>query len=1219
MAVHLYKRGIYLSVAAAVSLASCATPDRSAQLPPVGERGDSPWVFRSVLDNHPRMVTFALSKKLWAAYDTQTAALYKVWRDGVDFDGAVYTTRHGPQPSATGSGYIVNDIPQPWRVIDYDGEKTPEIQYLGHRFSNGRAYLRYALRYGEGRQIEIEELPEAVAGIEGAPGFLRQYTIVDNPHKAKVVQLVAVQSLKSAADVRTNGKWSIEKQNEVEGALSIHGRLELRPDTTQLIAIFGQEPVIAPPPKAGVSHRGVYLMEKSDCSVCHNKSEQTIGPALDQIAYRYKNTPTTVSMLAQKIISGGSGAWGSVPMSPHPTLSLDESRTIVRYILGLDKADVEGLDLGASTATAELPTNIPKGMQSGVALQYYDIADRFDGLPVIERNQLPNKTAIASNIQFTSYVYLPGDRTFEEFKEKHKFVLHASGSINIPETGEYGFRLLDGNGDSRLFFDSRKVIETHGSNSQEQRIRLTAGWHPFFIEYASSPITVKRENREIFTHQLAWLWRPPGKEEAFVPQSVLASAPISKEISSGPKSYVLMPSSEIPGDRSPLSDVHPAFKLVNIRPESFKPKVAGMDFLPDGRLVVSTWSADGGVYILDGVQGDSAAGVKVKQIASGLAEPLGLKVVDNRIFVLQKQELTELIDRDGDEIIDDYPLVSNNWRVTPNFHEFAFGLLYENGGFYATLASAIMPGGAPAQPQAPDRGKVVRIDRKTGAVETVARGLRTPNGIGFGVDGEKFIADNQGNWLPASKIVHVQPGAFYGFREVDPAHDKDLPETQPVVWLPQDEIGNSPSNPAPFNVGIYAGQMLHGDVTHGGLKRVFVEKIDGAYQGCVFPFTQGMEAGVNRIVWGPDGALYVGGIGNPGNWGHEGKLSYGLQKLAPSGQDAFEMLAVRIKANGIEVEFTEPLRPGDGLRPEDYDISQWRYVPTKIYGGPKVDEETLPVRSVRLSPDRRRAFLELQGMKPRHVVYVHLATPFVDAANRESWATESWCTVNAIPADVRGEPGSAVIANTLTAEERAAGWKLLFDGRSTQGWRNFNKRGLDRRWRVQEDSLMLFAKGGGDIVSEQQFENFELSYEWKIAPGGNSGVFFGVQEGKYDTPWRTGPEMQVLDDDAHPDGRLPSHRAGANYDLHIPKYSATKPVGSFNAARLVVNRGHVEHWLNGRKVVEYDIGSDDWKKRLAASKFASLPDYARITRGHLAIQDHGDQVWYRNIKIRTLP
>ena len=251
----------------------------------------------------------------------------------------------------------------------------------------------------------------------------------------------------------------------------------------------------------------------------------------------------------------------------------------------------------------------------------------------------------------------------------------------------------------------------------------------------------------------------------------------------------------IPGDKYPVQGVHPSYDLTQARPDDFFPKVGGMDFLSDGRLVVSLWDAEGGVYILDGVESGNPAKMTAKKIAAGLAEPLGLKVVDDNIFVLQKQELTQLIDHDGDELTDEYATVCNSWTVSSNFHEFAFGLDYLDGYFYGNLAIGIMPGGASGTNQPRDRGRTFKVSQKNGSFETLTQGLRTPNGIGRGVDGELFISDNQGDWLPASKIMHVSKGAFFNSFAVTPEEKKDLPVKQPMVWLPQDEIGNSPGNP----------------------------------------------------------------------------------------------------------------------------------------------------------------------------------------------------------------------------------------------------------------------------------------------------------------------------------------------------------------------------------------------------------------------------------------
>ncbi|MEO6758477.1 MAG: DUF1080 domain-containing protein, partial [Saprospiraceae bacterium] len=568
-------------------------------------------------------------------------------------------------------------------------------------------------------------------------------------------------------------------------------------------------------------------------------------------------------------------------------------------------------------------------------------------------------------------------------------------------------------------------------------------------------------------------------------------------------------SNTLPGDGAALTEVHPAYDLSQARPAEFLPKVSGMDFLPDGRLLVTVWDATGALYALENVSSGDPKKIKVKKIAEGLAEPLGIKVVDGDIYVLQKQELTRLIDHDKDGIIDEYQCFAKGWRASANFHEFAFGLVYKDGYFYATLATAIMPGGASARPQITDRGKVMKISKADGSLEFIARGLRTPDGIGIGPDNEVFVTDNQGDWLPASKLVHVKPGAFYGSYSVDSLNVLGLPVQQPIVWLPQDEIGNSPTQPTVLNDGPYKNQIIFGDVCYGGLQRVFMEKVNGEYQGTVFRFMQGLEGGTHRLVWGPDGALYIGCIGNPGNWSQEGKLWYGLQRLKYNDQSVFEMLAVRAKTDGVEVEFTEPLRAGDGWDPAQYAVEQWWYKPTHDYGGPKMDPEKLPVRSANISADRKKVFLEIPGIKPGHVVYLHLKNLPLSSLGHEIWTTETWYTMNAVPADDFGAKTEKVAYtpaadNTLTEQEKADGWQLLFDGSTTNGWHNYGKQSIGASWIVNDNALHLEAKpdpnggwqaaNGGDILTASEYENFELTLDWKIGPCGNSGIIYNVVE-----------------------------------------------------------------------------------------------------------------------------
>lgn len=206
--------------------------------------------------------------------------------------------------------------------------------------------------------------------------------------------------------------------------------------------------------------------------------------------------------------------------------------------------------------------------------------------------------------------------------------------------------------------------------------------------------------------------------------------------------------------------------------------------------------------------------------------------------------------------------------------------------------------------------------------------------------------------------------------------------------------------------------------------------------------------------------------------------------------------------------------------------------------------------------------------------------------------------------------------NTLTAEERAAGWRLLFDGESTEGWRGYMREDMPGGWRV-EDGTLTRAAAGGDIVTTETFADFELTVDWRLEPGGNSGVFFRAIEGP-EYVYHSGPEMQVLDDSGHPDGGDPLTSAGSNYGLHPAPRGVVRPVGEWNESRIVVEGRHVEHWLNGQKVVEYEFGSDDWERRVAGSKFAEWPPYGRAEEGYIGLQDHGSRVWFRNVKIRPI-
>lgn len=228
--------------------------------------------------------------------------------------------------------------------------------------------------------------------------------------------------------------------------------------------------------------------------------------------------------------------------------------------------------------------------------------------------------------------------------------------------------------------------------------------------------------------------------------------------------------------------------------------------------------------------------------------------------------------------------------------------------------------------------------------------------------------------------------------------------------------------------------------------------------------------------------------------------------------------------------------------------------------------------------------------------------------------------------------------NELTAQERAAGWRLLFDGKTLAGWRGLGYDSVPTaHWVVVEGTIKKIASGkvptlpdgqplqGGDLMTVDSFADFELSWEWKVTPGANSGVKYNVSEAlsvrEAPNHAALGFEYQVLDDDLHPDGKLPTHRAGALYDLVAPNdQKHLKPVGEWNQSRVIFRGNHGEHWLNGARVLVFELGTPQMDSALAASKFRSMSWFGarRPGGGHIVLQDHGDEVYFRSIKVRPL-
>jgi len=1212
---------------------SCGDDSKSNE--PGKERPHSPFVFRSVLDKNPRMITFALSNDLWAAYRVGSCTLYKAWQGNVNFEGPVYNTMHGPQPTTIGNAYMENTTENVWTLKDANNtDLKASIEYKGHRMVGDGAEMIYEMTApGLEQPIVITEQPEASESETNQPIFERTFTTNNVPDGYTVYFSFNTNSIIVESNIKTNGTLTVDRKEETEikkrNILKLEGTLALNPNgSTFLNTTFISTPVIINPLNMGSEeeeesetlHPGARLIAKNDCKTCHNKNVKTIGPAYISVAQKYKTTEDNIAMLSAKVKNGGTGIWGNQIMNAHPNLSDSHIRKMVEYILSLDAG--EDTELAEDSPADDISQKLQPvaavqdtDLIPGLVTTVYDWKNLGNTIPDVQ-GKTPKYAGIMPNFDNVR------DDGFKGLE--NDFVLIAEGYIDIEKSQNYAFRTWSDDG-SILYLNDKKILDNdgmHGVEYKEAELFLEEGCYKLRYEFMQGA----------GGKFLSLNWKPQDYDAwKVVPREVLLHSEAQQQVI-GDKILPMANITSIPGDRSPLVDVHPSFTLSQARSEVFTPKVGGIDFLSDGRMVVSTWDAAGSVYLVENHKSDNPEEIKHSLFAHGLAEPLGVKVVDDRIFVMQKQEMTELVDTDDDGVADEYLTLCDDWQVSANFHEFGFGLEEKDGYLYATLATAIEPGGASTNPQLKDRGKVLKVDIESGERSFVAHGLRTPNGIGLGYGGDIYVADNQGDWLPSSKIVQVQEGAWYGSRSVDFEGTEGLTETPPVVWLPQDEIGNSPSTPLSINVGPYTNQMIHGEVTHGGAKRVFVEEIEGQRQGALFRFIQGLEAGVNRLRWSPDGDLYVGGIGSTGNWGQSKKLWYGLQRLSYNGNSTFEMLAVRAQSNGMEIEFTESLEPGDGWQPNSYQVMQWYYEPTIEYGGPKMDNRELKVKSATVSDDRKKVFLEIDGIKDNHVVYIRLVDKFISSTGKSIWSPECWYTMNKVPKDRMGavkSPPFSLAHNTLTPVERQQGWKLLFDGKKISEFRNFKKETLGTAWVIDDESIHLDASkdpnggwqvvDGGDIITDQEYENFDFKLEWKISNCGNSGIMFNVVEAEqYDHAWRTGPEMQILDNTCHPDTRFKTHRAGDLYDMIESKYETVNPAGEWNKVRIISKDGNVRFYQNGYEVVNFQMHNEEWLEMIKNSKFIEMPDFGLAKKGHIALQDHGNKVWFRNIKIREL-
>lgn len=851
----------------------------------------------------------------------------------------------------------------------------------------------------------------------------------------------------------------------------------------------------------------------------------------------------------------------------------------------------------------------PEQTIPGITLWVYDLGGPLSEsrLPTVAEGQTPNHYSIAQHIAFDKGFDTPGGQL------KENFAGEVRGWLKIDEPGSYAFRLRGDDG-AQLYLDGMLITDsqTAGEFQADGAAALQPGLRTLSIPFY--------QRGGGFNLKLQW--RPPGETKfSDIPEASLRTEPGQTfAVSPGPKRWFYGRDPNRPGDGRPLETVHPSFTLEDFRGPDFRPPVGAMCFLPDGRLAIATWDPSGSVYFVGNLDKKAGPEVTLTRFAAGLGEPLGMAWYKGDLYVTQKQEVTRLRDTDGDGTADEYAAIAT-WPASSNYHEFSFNLLPLDGRFFVTTSVPLKSGNtaytpAPGAnsafgvPEGP--GSVLSIDPATGIAEVFANGLRAPNGMGLGPDGHMYCSDNQGCWLPASRLNLIRKGGFYGHQRTP---DGAVQSDPPVVWFPHGEIGNSPSEPLLIPDGPYRRQMLVGDVTHGGINRVFIENVgtenDSMYQGCVFQFSQGLEAGVNRMVWGPDGCLYVGGVGSNGNWHHKNK-KFGLQRLRPSGQVPLEILRMESRRDGFELTFTEPVDAQALRNPESYAASTWRYIPTIEYGGPKVDLAALSITDVQISADHRRAFLSMPDLKPDSVVYLRLRN-IKSQAGEDPFTTEAWYTLNRL-GKASGLADHANPPSEAPDPKAPAGATVLFDGTNLDAFTHAD--GKAPAWTIDRGQLMV-NQAAGDLFSKQAFGDCRIHLEWLSPAGGpieqqrngNSGV---KPQSRY--------EVQIMNSAAAPHPAK-FNESGSIYRQKPADMNASLGAGVWQAYDIVFTaprwnsqgkktaNARMTLWWNGH-LVQNDV---EITTKTGVSVEESPGDHPLLLQAHPS--DASGEVRYRNIWI----
>ncbi|MBA3847275.1 MAG: hypothetical protein H0X45_11620 [Planctomycetes bacterium] len=427
----------------------------------------------------------------------------------------------------------------------------------------------------------------------------------------------------------------------------------------------------------------------------------------------------------------------------------------------------------------------------------------------------------------------------------------------------------------------------------------------------------------------------------------------------------------------------------------------GLDLFSDNRIAFSTWSGD--VWVVSGVD-DTLATLTWKRFATGLFQPLGLKIVDDTVYVHGRDQITRLKDIDGDGEADLYECFNNDVLVTPNFHEFSFDLHTDAAGdFYFVKGGPVRGGGRGFDTVTASHGCVFKVTKDGETTEVYATGVRAPNGMGVGPDGEITTGDNQGTWTPACRLNLMRRGGFYGV--VDLAHRDPPPDDydRPLCWFPMGVDNSSGSQvwvPTGVRFGPIGGQLMHLSYGTCSLFTVLKERLGQQWQGGVVRIPVNFASGVMRARFSAkDGRLYVCGLKG---WQTTAQRDGGLQRVRFTGAPARMPIAMTTLKTGVAITYSDPLDPDTAADPANYRVQSWNYRWSSDYGSPELkpsamDQEgrdTLTVSAAALSRDGRTVRLTIDGIAP--VMQQQITIKIADA-DGETIEHQISHTIHALP------------------------------------------------------------------------------------------------------------------------------------------------------------------------------------------------------------------------------